>query len=223
MIVRNAIEKFCILSFVTLLIFVFSGCKLSKSINDLDTIQKNKEYLKDIVIRSLELQDYYKTTQININKFESNSEIVDYILRNDNKFTSTQQYGFYLPTSAVKEMESPYENEDILIINASLPITDFVNNKYYIKVFVTSFEDGEVKIFQDYYFTFQKTNNNNNLEYLNHFISLNRYNIGPPKNLPNIENVETLYLKEKLIKIDSLVKFNSVKIKNKDAAGISGP
>lgn len=206
-----------------LIILLLPGCKLGKEISDLDNIQKNEEYIKNVVIKSIKVADNYVKTRVNLNKFESNSEIIEYIIKNENKLPSNKQYGFYLPTSIVKEIEYPYENEDVLIIDTSLPIIDIENKNYYIKVFVTSFKDGEPKALEDYYFKFRKIKKNNTLKYVKHLKTLNIYNVGPPIDLPKTEKIDTVKIQEKLIKIDSLIKLNSNKIKNKQDAGISGP
>lgn len=175
--------------------------------NPLNTINMNQDYLKKCITEKLNL--YRQDADIIIllhNSFDDNKNILESLNLIDNEDDTNANY-------IVVSKKNFNDNHDInlrnsIVISTSLPVLDAKLNKLYLTAKVSTYYASNLTGMEVYTIVFDTDKNGNALRYLSHSKQLKHINVGAPIYLPDLSEVDSLSLKNKMMKIDSLMKHN---------------
>ncbi len=197
-------------SFICLLIMQ-SSCH--KSFYDpIAVVSERHQYLKSIIINKLNIDTSGSDVFFYTNTCEINDDIMKYL-------HETKSYGTYNRYFTVASKESIIRSPKLTInkqkactISVSLPVYDISQDQICVMVEILSFSESNWIGSNSFYFIFDRLGSKDKLKYVSHVNTGIQTNVGPPTYLPDLKDIDTSSLKNKIIRIDSLLKNTQNKI-----------
>ncbi len=165
----------------------------------------NQGYLKKIMAEKFNLNRQDGVIIIP-NSFDDNHEILEY-LNSKNKKDSLSMY-FIVASKKNINKNHDFDMSNSIVISTSIPVLETKQNKLYLTAKVSTYYANNWTGMEVYNIVFHADKNGKALRYLSHTKQLKHIIVGPPSYLSDLSDVDSLSLKHKMMRIDSLIKHN---------------
>jgi hypothetical protein len=175
-------------------------------------VSERHQYLKSIIINKLNIDSGDTDIYYFSNAYEKNDYIMKY-LRETKSYGALNRY--FMIASKENIIGGPQltiNKQKVCEISVSLPVYDISQDQICVMVEILSFSESNWIGSNSFYFLFDRLGSKDKLKYVSHVNTGIQTNVGPPTYLPDLKDIDTSSLKNKIIRIDSLLKNTQNKI-----------
>ena len=175
-------------------------------------VSERHEYLKSTIINKLNIDTSGTDVIFYTNTSDKNDDIMKYLFETKNYNTLNRYFTVASKESIIRIPQLSISMQQTCIISLSLPVYDISQDQICVMVEVSSYSESNWTGKNYFYFVFDRINSKDKLKYVSHVNSGIQTNVGPPTYLPDLKDIDTSSLKNKMIRIDSLLKNTQNKI-----------
>jgi hypothetical protein len=203
--------KIKLFAYFICLLIMHSSCH--KNFYDpISIVNERHQYFESTIINKLNIDTSNTYVYFFSNTYERNEDIMKYLHESKSFGTNNRYFSVASKESIIRSPELTISKQKACTISVSLPVYDFSQNQICVMAEISSFSENNWIGSSSFYFVFDKLDTKDKLNYVSHVKSSIQINVGPPTYLPDLKNLDTLELKNKMIRIDSILKNTQNKI-----------